>query len=254
VYFSWPSPPAAAYPIKIDGQRRSLPESEDTQSNAQYFTLLERKQEHKNTRTMATPVTLRRLSGDLLVIYPTPSDSWAQLAFQALPKAERPAHSGKIRILQGTEEDPYTLWIDPPTRVLRMNDMGKVTDGQHEYIRAGVGLEEDEEMYGTAYFFYRYDPLGPVEDILYRAKDVQYEPSRWHMDDFLTIPDGVQPVPMDQFLPREWYDLLEDCQEKWRDALDDLCAQEDEDQDEMEEEFVERMMNQRHAFMERVGQ
>ena len=193
---------------------------------------------------MATPVTLRLLSGDLLEIHPTPSDSWAQLAFQALPKSERPAHPGKIRILQGTEDPFPTLWMDPPTRVLQMNDMGKVTDGQHEYIRAGVALEEDEEIYATAYFFYRYDPLGPVEDILYRAKDIQYERSRWHMDDSMTIPDGVQPVPMDQFLPREWYDLLEDCQEKWRGALDDLCAQEDEDEDEMEEEFVERMMNQ----------
>jgi hypothetical protein len=201
-------------------------------------------------------ITLRRLSGDFLVIHPTwyNKADWAILAWRALPEEERPAHPGKIRIIEG---EPFpTLWIDPPTRVLGMNVMGKVTDGQHEYIRAGVALEEDGEIYGTAYFFYRYDPLGLVEDILYYAKDVQYRRGRYAEEDYLTIPEDVEPVRMDEFLPREWYELLEDCQEEWRGALDNLRTMEDEYEyeDEMEEEFVERRMNQRLAFMERVRQ
>lgn len=186
-----------------------------------------------------TPITLRRLSGDLLVIHPTPSDSWARLAWNALPEEERPAHEDKIRILLDTE--PATLWVDPPERRMYVDFLGFVRDMESgdEYAHGSVLLEEEGEPIYEEDFYYGYDPLVPRSEMLYHGRSVQFHRCWWQEGDTIEIPPTIQPVDMEHFLPEPWSEHQEEWEEKiaeWRQEwlggpVPRYRAEQDDDQD-----------------------
>lgn len=149
------------------------------------------------------PLHLKRLSGEILTIYPEGAQDPRDLAFLALPEGERPAHVGKLRILPSEDpEEPATLWMDAPEYSLQIDLLGSAFDRQtcDEYALGLVLIMEDQITVFRRYFYFH------VQDrFLYRHQEVIVHPrSHFRDEDEIEIPATAQPILPSEFLPVEW--------------------------------------------------
>jgi len=192
--------------------------------------------------TATAPLHLKRLSGEILTIYPEGAQDPRDLAFVALPDGERPSHVGKIRIISSEDpEQPSLLWIDATEQTVDVEILGSAYDRHtyEEYAIGMVNIREDGRSVYRRHFYYRAPQQQPI---LYRKQDVIEIPRQdWRDEDEIEIPAGAQPMVPSDFLPVEWQHL----EEEWKEEFErfrrevapiDLDAYQARLQEEMEEE------------------
>lgn len=167
-------------------------------------------------------VYLKRPSGDAVWVYPEKGRSLEEMAYDVLPREERPAHWDKIRLHQDLSlENTWTVWIIPPVSTMCMGYLGRVRERStgEVYEHISVWIEEDDRIVYRKHFYYMYDTFSGY-DILYPCEEVityHADGSLWREDSF-EIPRRTRSVSSERVLPMKWSEL----QEEWEFQLDRL--------------------------------
>jgi len=162
---------------------------------------------------------LRRMSGEYVRIRTESrvnDKELLEMAYNALPKEDRPEKSSRMRLLRGDEgeyylcvrDTEYELILDRGESVCELNG-GRIFDKLILTV-----MEENEVVHTTGFYSYRV----AGERILYRAQDVRMHYSDYFQEeDMLSIPENAVTTslyhllsyPGGEGIQEELYDKLE---------------------------------------------